>query len=142
MNDYFLAVFLGEKQMETPQDQEMARTYIPNLIDVKPDIAREYTISDLLHKIDPSASIDPLAEALFLDIADDFIDSVVTISTELAKARGASTMTAEDVENCIRHKFGDTTPGSMSYTPSHKTFLDSDIHQKRLNQVHQAEEAN
>ena len=101
--------------METPLDAEMARVFNPQLIDVKPDIAREYTITDLLHKIDPSATIDPLAESLILDIADDFIDTIVKLSFDAAKMKNQNTLTADDVSFVISKKFGESTPGSSSY---------------------------
>ena len=98
--------------METPLDAEMARVFNPQLIDVKPDVAREYTITDLLHKIDPSATIDPYAESLILDIADDFIDTIVNLSFDAARMRNSLTLTADDVEFTIKNKLGDSTPGS------------------------------
>jgi transcription initiation factor TFIID subunit 12 len=67
------------------------RDPLHRLVDAKLDVARESTISDLLHKIDPSASIDPLAEELVLDIADDFIDSIVSLAAESARIRGSQT---------------------------------------------------
>lgn len=102
--------------METPLDAEMARVFNPQLIDVKPDVAREYTITDLLHKIDPSATIDPLAENLILDIADDFIDTIVSLSAEAVRMRNSTTVTADDVNFCINNKLGGTSPGSSGYS--------------------------
>ncbi|EAY12278.1 transcription initiation factor TFIID subunit A, putative [Trichomonas vaginalis G3] len=122
--------------MNTPQDQEMARRYIPHLIDVKPDIAREYTITDLLHKIDPSASIDPLAESLILDIADDFIDTIVTLSADAAKLNNKQTLTAEDAHYTITSKFGDTSPGSSSYgSRTQRGCIPSENHTKILEMI-------
>jgi hypothetical protein len=42
-------------------------------VDMKLDVSREYTISDLLYTINPSA------KELVLDIVDDFIDSIVSL---------------------------------------------------------------
>lgn len=134
-------IFRSNFQMNTPQDQEMARRYIPSLIDVKPDIAREYTITDLLHKIDPSASIDPLAESLILDIADDFIDNIITNSAEAARLQNRPTLTADDVHYTISSKFGDTSPGSSSYgSRTQRGCIPSETHTKILEMKERIEE--
>jgi len=129
--------------METPNEQEMSRAYYPNLIDIKQDITREYTISDLLHKIDPSASIEPLAESLLLDIADDFIDTVVKLSSEYMKMRDPKTLTADDVRYCIDRKFGDTTPGSTKYGfKTQRGFMPTEAHLKRLSAIENSIQSN
>lgn len=121
---------------ETFQDQEMARQYLPLLAEVKPDISREYTISDLLHKLDPSARMDPLAESLLLDIADDFIDSVISMAADRSKGRDDKSLKSEDVLNVVQMKFGDVLPtGDMSGSRPQRTFLPSDVHQRRLNTI-------
>ena len=119
--------------MDNPLDAEMARVFNPQLIDVKPDVAREYTITDLLHKIDPSATIDPLAESLILDIADDFIDTVVHLSFEAAKMKpqNGNTLTADDVNYTIIHKFGEHIPGSTNYgAKAQRSGIPSETYQK------------
>ena len=114
--------------MDNPLDAEMARVFNPQLIDVKPDIAREYTITDLLHKIDPSATIDPLAESLILDIADDFIDTIVQLSFDAAKLKNTNTLTAEDVSYVISNKFGE--PGSSYGARAQRSGIPADSYQK------------
>jgi transcription initiation factor TFIID subunit TAF12 len=117
--------------METPLDAEMARVFNPQLIDVKPDVAREYTITDLLHKIDPSATIDPLAENLILDIADDFIDTIVSLSAEAVRMRNSSTVTADDVNFCISNKIGGTSSRSSAYSGrAQRTGIPTETYQK------------
>jgi transcription initiation factor TFIID subunit 12 len=128
---------MGER--ESAFGQEMARAHIQRLIDVKPDIAREYTISDLLHKIDPSAALDPLAEELVLDIADDFIDSIVTLAADSAKIRGSPTLQAEDVNYVIQRKFGDAVLGRARDVQRQPEFIANDAHLKRLRAVQDAQ---
>lgn len=125
---------------ETPFDQEMARDHLQRLIDKKPDIAREYTITDLLHKIDPSASIDALAEELILDVADDFIDSIVTFSAEVAKNRGSPTLTAEDVNFVIQSRFGTSATGGQMEIQKQPDYSPTDAHLKRMKAVQEAQQ--
>ena len=120
------------RQMESAFDQEMSRAHLPRLIDVKPDIAREYTIADLLHKIDPSATIDPLAEELILDMADDFIDSVVTLAADSAKNRGEGTLRADDVSYVIQRKFGESGLGGSKEVQRQPDFVPNEAHLKRM----------
>ena len=124
----------GRVPMETAFDQEMARVHGTRMREVKPDIAREYTIPDLLHKIDPSASIDPLAEELILDMVDDFIDTVVTLAADVAKNRGESqtTLKAEDVTYVIQRKFGEAGLGGPKEVQSQPDFVANEAHMKRV----------
>jgi transcription initiation factor TFIID subunit 12 len=115
------------------------RDPLHRLVDAKLDVAREYTISDLLHKIDPSASIDPLAEELALDIADDFIDSIVSLAAESARIRGSQTLQANDVNYVIQRKFGSLgiahATGEIAHRPD---FVPNEAHMKRLRAVREA----
>jgi transcription initiation factor TFIID subunit TAF12 len=108
------------------------RDSLQRLVDMRLDIGREYTISDLLHKIDPSASIDPLAEELVLDIADDFIDSIVMLAAESARMRGSQVVQADDVNYVIHRKFG------TSEIPPRLDFIPNDTHLRRLKAVQDA----
>jgi transcription initiation factor TFIID subunit 12 len=115
------------------------RDPLRRLVDVKLDVAREYTISDLLHKIDPSASIDPLAEELVLDIADDFIDSVVSLAAESARIRGSQTLQADDINYVIQRKFGSLGIAQPTGEIAHRTdFVPNETHMKRLKAVQDA----
>ena len=128
--------------MDSAFEGEMSRTYLSRLMDVKPDIAREYTITDLLHKIDPSATIDPLAEELILDMADDFIDEVVTLAADLAKSRNPSeqTLKAEDVNYVIQRKFGDIGLVGQKDIQRQPDFVPNEIHLKRLKAWREAQQ--
>ncbi|KAK8888481.1 hypothetical protein M9Y10_039560 [Tritrichomonas musculus] len=118
--------------MHTPFENEISRVHLQNLIDKKPDIAREYSITDLLHKIDPSATLDPVAEDLILDAADDFIDSIVNLATECAKNRGSSVLQADDIRYVIRRKFGDSSISGKYDIQRQPDFIPNEVHLKRL----------
>lgn len=121
--------------MDTPFEKEMSRAHLQHLIDKKPDIAREYTITDLLHKIDPSANLDAVAEDLILDVADDFIDTIVMMAAESAQNRKSKTLSAEDVSYVIERKFGDTSVGGKKEIQRQPDFIPNEAHQKRLRAI-------
>lgn len=121
--------------MNTAFESEMSRAHLQNLVDSKPDIAREYTISDLLHKIDPSVNIDALAEELMLDIADDFIDNIVTLSAEVARNRNSNVLQAEDVSFAVQRRFGKLLGEALGKESHPPTFVPNEIHQKRLDAI-------
>lgn len=55
-------------------------------------------LSSLLGTIDPSEKLDPEVEDVLLDVADEFIESVVNFSCRLAKHRKTDTLGVEDVK--------------------------------------------
>lgn len=122
---------------DTSFGEEIESTHLQSLIDSKPDVSREYTMSELLHKIDPSASLDPLAEEFLLDIADDFIDSIVSLAAEAAKNRKSDTLQASDVNYVIQRKFGayTTDVGSMKELQLEPDFVPNQAHQKRMKAI-------
>ena len=120
--------------MNTPFEKEISRGHLQRLVEKDPDIAREYTIPDLLHKIDPSASLDPLAEELMLDVADDFIDTVVCLAAEVAKSRGGQSLQAEDISYVVQRKFGDVLGSRRDVVKQHD-FMPNEAHIKRQKAV-------
>lgn len=121
--------------MDTPFEKEMSRAHLQSLTDKKPDIAREYSISDLLHKIDPSASLDPVAEELILDAADDFIDSIVNLAAECAKNRGSPVLQPDDISFVIKRKFGDSSISGKYDIQRQPDFIPNENHLKRLKAI-------
>lgn len=121
--------------METPFEKEISRTHFQNITDKKPDIAREYSIRDLLHKIDPSASLDPVAEELILDAADDFIDTIVNLAAECAKNRGSPVLQPDDISFVIKRKFGDSSISGRYDVQRQPDFIPNEAHLKRLKAI-------
>ena len=123
--------------MDEVFEKEISRVHVQHLIDSKPDIAREYTIPDLLHKIDPSLNIDPLAEELLLDIADDFIDTLVLRSAECAKKRESKEMQDIDVSFVLKELFGDSLM-EESESMQQVEATPSESYTKKLEAINQA----
>lgn len=55
-------------------------------------------LSLLLNSIDPSEKLDPDVEDVLLDVADEFIESVINFSCRLAKHRKTDILGIEDVK--------------------------------------------
>jgi histone H3/H4 len=107
-------------------------------MDSKPELSREYTVSDLLRKIDPSATIDPLAEEFVLDVVDDFIDSVVGLAADCARNRGGQAVQVEDVAYVLQRKFGEIGLGTPQGVQRPPDFIGNEAHLKRLKAVEEA----
>ena len=55
-------------------------------------------LQDLVREVDPNEQLDEEVEELLLQIADDFIESTVNASCQLAKHRQALTLDVTDVQ--------------------------------------------
>ncbi|XP_067050701.1 uncharacterized protein [Acropora muricata] len=68
-------------------------------------------LQDLLHEIDPREQMDDEVEDLLLQIADDFIESVVTASCQIAKHRKSNTLEVRDVQLHLERSWNMWIPG-------------------------------
>lgn len=68
-------------------------------------------LQDLLHEIDPREQMDDDVEDLLLQIADDFIESVVTASCQIAKHRKSNTLEVRDVQLHLERCWNMWIPG-------------------------------
>lgn len=55
-------------------------------------------LQDLVREVDPNEQLDEEVEELLLQIADDFIESTVNASCQLAKHRQAQSLDVTDVQ--------------------------------------------
>ncbi|KAG9332052.1 hypothetical protein JZ751_016185 [Albula glossodonta] len=55
-------------------------------------------LQDLVREIDPNEQLDEDVEEMLLQIADDFIESVVTAACQLARHRKSNTLEVKDVQ--------------------------------------------
>ncbi|KIX02199.1 uncharacterized protein Z518_08138 [Rhinocladiella mackenziei CBS 650.93] len=59
----------------------------------------------------PNDQLEPEVEELFLSIADDFVDEVVTAACKLAKLRGSSSLELRDLQIVLERQYNIRVPG-------------------------------
>ncbi|KAI8520326.1 Transcription initiation factor TFIID subunit 12 [Branchiostoma belcheri] len=68
-------------------------------------------LQDLVREIDPTEQLDDDVEELLLQVADDFIENVVTSSCQLAKHRKSNTLETKDVQMYLERNWNMYIPG-------------------------------
>nr|CAG4643610.1 EOG090X0HZC [Ilyocryptus agilis] len=68
-------------------------------------------LQDLVREVDPNEQLDEDVEELLLQIADDFIESTVNASCQLAKHRQASSLDVSDIQLHLERQWNMWIPG-------------------------------
>nr|SVE77347.1 EOG090X0HZC [Daphnia lumholtzi]SVE77968.1 EOG090X0HZC [Daphnia lumholtzi]SVE78597.1 EOG090X0HZC [Daphnia lumholtzi]SVE79226.1 EOG090X0HZC [Daphnia lumholtzi] len=68
-------------------------------------------LQDLVREVDPNEQLDEEVEELLLQIADDFIESTVNASCQLAKHRQATALDVTDVQMHLERQWNMWIPG-------------------------------
>ncbi|MBN3315021.1 TAF12 factor, partial [Atractosteus spatula] len=68
-------------------------------------------LQDLVREIDPNEQLDEDVEEMLLQIADDFIESVVTAACQLARHRKSNTLEVKDVQLHLERQWNMWIPG-------------------------------
>ncbi|XP_032484745.1 transcription initiation factor TFIID subunit 12-like [Phocoena sinus] len=68
-------------------------------------------LQDLVREVDPDEQLDEDVEEMLLQIADNFIESVVTAACQLARHRKSSTLEVKDVQLHLEHQWNIWIPG-------------------------------
>lgn len=99
----------------------------------EPKILDKRRIADLLKEVDPLEQLDDDAEELLMQIADDFIDNVVTASCQLARHRKSSTVEVKDVQFHLERHWNMWIPGFGSdEVRPYKRSAATEAHKQRL----------
>jgi len=82
-----------------------------NCVDSSRACLDRHRLEDLVREIDPLEQLDEDVEEVLLQLVDDFIDSVVMSSCQLAKHRRSTTVEAKDVQFHLEHCWNMWVPG-------------------------------
>lgn len=90
-------------------------------------------IQELVKEVDPLEQMDDDVEEMLMQIADDFIDSVVTASCQLAKHRKSNTVEVKDVQLHLERNWNMWIPGfgSEDLRP-YKKAATTEAHKQRM----------
>ncbi|XP_006164629.1 transcription initiation factor TFIID subunit 12 isoform X2 [Tupaia chinensis] len=90
-------------------------------------------LQDLVREVDPSEQLDEDVEEMLLQIADDFIESVVTAACQLARHRKSSTLEVKDVQLHLERQWNMWIPGfgSEEIRP-YKKACTTEAHKQRM----------
>jgi transcription initiation factor TFIID subunit 12 len=99
----------------------------------EPKVLDKRRITDLLKEVDPLEQLDDDAEELLMQIADDFIDNVVTASCQMARHRKSSTVEVKDVQLHLERHWNMWIPGygSDELRP-YKKAATTEAHRQRM----------
>ncbi|PVD29041.1 hypothetical protein C0Q70_11638 [Pomacea canaliculata] len=90
-------------------------------------------LHELVKEIDPLEQMDDDVEEVLLQIADDFIENVVTSACQLAKHRKSSTLEVKDVQLYLERNWNMWVPGfgSEELRPYKKAAV-TEAHKQRM----------
>lgn len=74
-------------------------------------VLNKQRLQELINEIDPCEQLDEEAEEMILQMADDFIETLVTSSCQIAKHRGSKSLEVRDVQLVLEKNFNMNIPG-------------------------------
>jgi transcription initiation factor TFIID subunit 12 len=100
-----------------------------------PQLLTKKRLEDVLHEIEPNQLLDEDVTEVLLQMADDFIESVVASSCDLAKHRKSSTLEAKDVQLHLERSWNMWIPGYGVDDKAPKKSLTTEAHRQRMNLI-------
>lgn len=88
-------------------------------------------LQDLVNEVDPDEQLDEDVEQVLLDIADEFIENVVSSACAIAKHRKSTSLEVDDVKLYLERKYKMWIPGFGESKQSTRKFT-SEAHKQRL----------
>jgi len=106
---------------------------LPPHLEAAPLVLTKKRLQDLVKEIDPMEVLDEDVEDVLLQIADDFIENVVTSGCMMAKHRKSSTLEVKDVQLHLQRNWNMWIPGfgGEELRPYKKAAV-TDAHKQRL----------
>ena len=97
------------------------------------------SLRQLLSQIVPDERVDPAVEAFLLDVADDFVDSVVAFACKLAAHRKSDTLEVKDIVLHLERAWDMVLPGfETEELREFKPPPEARLHKKRMADVRRA----
>lgn len=96
-----------------------------------PAVPMKKRLQDLVNEVDPEEQLDEDVEEILLDIADEFIENVVSSACAIAKHRNSTTLEVEDVKLYLERKYKIWIPGFGEIKPLPKKFH-NEAHKQRM----------
>lgn len=102
-------------------------------------VLQRESLRQLLSQIVPDERVDPLVEAFLLDVADDFVDSVVAFACKLAAHRKSDTLEVKDIVLHLERAWDMVLPGfETEELREFKPPPEARAHKKRMADVRRA----
>lgn len=95
-------------------------------------------LQDLVNEVDPNEQLDEDVEEVLLDIADEFIESVVSSACAIAKHRNSTSLEVDDVKLYLERKYKIWIPGFGESKPILKKFS-NEAHRQRMALINKQE---
>jgi len=95
-------------------------------------------LQDLVNEVDPNEQLDEDVEEVLLDIADEFIEDVVSSACAIAKHRNSTSLEVDDVKLYLERKYKIWVPGFGESKPIPKKFS-SEAHRQRMALINKQE---
>uniref|UniRef100_A0A2R5LG91 Transcription initiation factor TFIID subunit 12 n=1 Tax=Ornithodoros turicata TaxID=34597 RepID=A0A2R5LG91_9ACAR len=96
-------------------------------------VLNKQRLQDLVREVDPNEQLDDDVEELLLQIADDFIENLVTTSCLLAKHRKSTTLETKDIQLSLEKNWNMWIPGfGAEEVQPYKKASSTEAHKQRL----------
>ena len=98
------------------------------------DILPAARLRELISTIDPHVKLDPEAEQVLQDVAEDFVENVAAFACELVKHREGEQLEAKDLQLVLEKNWNMRLPGvgDTSELKAIKKTSSTEVHRQRL----------
>lgn len=96
-----------------------------------PTPSAKQRLQDLVNEVDPDQQLDEDVEEILLEIADEFIENVVSSACAIAKHRNSTSLDVDDVKLFLERKYKIWVPGFGENKITPKRFS-TEAHRQRM----------
>uniref|UniRef100_A0A2C9JVR7 Transcription initiation factor TFIID subunit 12 n=1 Tax=Biomphalaria glabrata TaxID=6526 RepID=A0A2C9JVR7_BIOGL len=118
---------------QSSSNSQAATSSVNNQGSVSSGVLDKARLRDLVKEVDPLEQMDDDVEDVLLQVADDFIENIVSASCQLARHRRSNTLEAKDVQLCLDRGWNMQVPGfgSEELRP-YKKSITTEAHKQRM----------